>query len=338
MIVKPVRIDVTMGGKNGKERHILDNTSWLRNVIQQDPKLRKSVSSFESFTIEPFFCQTARATSCQKQLSPTTVSITDINDNQAKTDVNSNDNHHYENLKDDQRKKIVISKITNINCLNNAFDGKKNVTETKNHEEYSLSDNLMTLCEQQRIKHFNVTICYRTKKNRVQKIQWVIKTSTTENKNSSEYLASKISVGSLIREIDVYEVLISELSKFLSEQSKHPQAKYLLNLPGFIHSEKRELQNARNNKSNGSYLKKEYQHCYLVLENIASTKQCYPVNNEQVISGLTLSQFKVFLATLAQIHGVGISWKMMRKDTYLEMMGKLKQDSSISFKHCRSKS
>ena len=324
-----------MGGKNGKERHILDNTSWLRNVIQQDPKLRKSVRSFESFTIEPFFCQTARATPCNQKPSPIIVSTTDINDNQAKNDVNLNDSHQNEHVKDDQRKRIVISKINNINCLSNAFDGKQNVTETKNHEEYSLSTNLMRLCEQQRIKHFNVTICYRTKKNRVQNIQWVIKTSTTENKNSSEYLSSKASVCSLVREIDVYEVLISELSKFLAEQSKHPQAKYLLNLPGFIHSEKREVQNTRSIKSNGLYLKQDYQHCYLVLENIASTKQCYPVNNEQVISGLTLSQFKVFLATLAQIHGVGISWKMMRKDTYLEMMGKSKQDSSISFKHCR---
>ena len=326
-----------MGGKNGKERHILDNTSWLRNVIQQDPKLRKSVSSFESFIIEPFFCQTARVTPCHQQSPPNIVSITDINDNQAKTDVNLNDGHQNEHLERDTRKRIVISKINNINCLSNAFDGKQNITENKNFEEYSISDNLITLCEQQRIKHFNVTICYRTKKNRVQKIQWVIKTATTENKNCSEYLFSKVSVSSLLREIDVYEVLISELSKFLAEQSKHPQAKYLLNLPGFIHSERREVQNARNSKSNGSYPKKDYHHCYLAIENIASTKQCYPVNNEQVISGLTLSQFKVFLATLAQIHGVGISWKMLRKDTYFEMMGKSKHDSLISFNQFRSK-
>ena len=310
-----------MGGRNGKERHILDNTAWLRNVIQQDPKLKKSVNTFESFTIEPFFCQTARASSSEECPSINHEPTTDINDNQTKSDMHQNDNIQNESIQSDEKRRIVISKIHNINCLSNLLHGKENIKSIKNNEEYSANDNLETMLDKQKIKHFNVTICYRTRKNRVQKIHWVIKTSSCENKNSVHYLASKASVNSLIREINVYKVLISELSNFLAEQSKHPQAKYLLNLPSFIHAEKKELQNVKNGKSNGSIIRHDYEHCYLVLENIISTKQCYPVSNEQIVSGLSLSHFKVFLATLAQVHGVGLSWKIMNNETYLGMKG-----------------
>ena len=313
-----------MGGRNGKDRHILDNTDWLRNVIQQDPKLKKSVNTFESFTIEPFFCQTARVPQHNQYSLLITQSKKDINDNQTKTDMCLNGSVSSDLEKDEDRKRIVISKIHNINCLSSAWYGKSNSDNRKNHDEYSDSDSLVSLLDKEKIKHFNVTICYRTKKNRIQNIHWIIKTSSCENKNSISNAASTASVDSLIREINVYEVLITAISSFLAEQSKHPQAKYLLNLPGFIHGEKKEFQNIRNGKSNGTLNKKDYQHCYLVLENISCTKQCYPVRNEHIVSGLTLSQFKVFLATLAQIHGVGISWKMKNMETYLAMKGKNK--------------
>ena len=49
-----------MGGRHCKETHILDKSTWLRYVIQQNSKLKKSVVTLEGFTTEPFICQTTR--------------------------------------------------------------------------------------------------------------------------------------------------------------------------------------------------------------------------------------------------------------------------------------
>ena len=49
--------------------------------------------------------------------------------------------------------------------------------------------------------------------------------------------------------------------------------------------------------------------CHLVLENITLTKKCTPIKPERGVSGLTVGQFKVFLATLAQFHAVGVAWE-----------------------------
>merc|ERR1712108_32205 len=38
--------------------------------------------------------------------------------------------------------------------------------------------------------------------------------------------------------------------------------------------------------------------------------------------GLTLSQFKVFLATLAQTHGVGLSWRIKNPQNFLDIREK----------------
>jgi hypothetical protein len=187
-------------------------------------------------------------------------------------------------------------------------------------EKYS-PDNLLTVLEKEGIKHFKVTICYKNRKDKRQKLHWIIKTASYSNNGNSSRQSLDACLDSLMHEINAYEVLIAEISKYLKQHSKRPQAKYLLNLPDFIHAEyKYQCQNI-DGKPNNKCLK-NCQQCCLVLEDISFTKNCYPVRNERIATGLTLSQFKVFLATLAQTHGVGISWRIKNPQNFLDIKGK----------------
>ena len=196
------------------------------------------------------------------------------------------------------------------------------LTEDNDKVETYSPDNLISVLEKDGIKHFKVTICYKNRKDKRQKLHWIIKTATHSNKRNSSRQSLEASLDSLMHEINAYEVLIGEISTYLKQYSKRPQAKYLLNLPDFIHAEYKYQCQKRDGKPINRCVKNSQQ-CCLVLEDISFTKQCYPVRNERFAMGLTLSQFKVFLATLAQTHGVGISWRIKNHQQFLDIKGKL---------------
>ena len=311
-----------MGVRNCKETHILDNTIWLRDVIQQIPKLKKNVKTFESFTIEPFVCRSARV-SDEDIDSPLFI----IPRAQATNSNQENDHTELEERSNmgiigDSYKKKIASKIYGINCFKYKSVGNDSNQSNCENDKRNC-DSLPSILGEEKIKHFNVTICYKNGKEKAQKLHWIIKTSSYTNPKECVKEIPNASLNSLVQEINIYQVLIAKISRYLKQCSNKPQAKYLLNLPGFVHAEyfKDATEDTRNSLRSKSI--KHNKTYTLILEDILFTKECYPVREEQVAAGLSLCQFKVYLATLAQIHGVGISWRLQNKEEFLQVRGKL---------------
>ena len=317
-----------MGGRHCKEVHILDNTTWLRKVIDQNPKLKKNVQTFESFTIEPFICPTNRISQCHDASLLNTSYINDVTGKMSNDNKTSKENSIVD-TENNNNTKNILCKMYHMNGSHSNLADTRMSGDNGKVEEYS-ADNPITVLEKEGIKHFKVTICYKNRKDKRQKLHWIIKTASYSNKRNSSRQSLDASLDSLMHEINAYEVLIAEISKYLKQHSKRPQAKYLLNLPDFIHAEyKYQCQNIDGKPIQRCV--KNSQQCSLVLEDITFTKQCYPVRNERMATGLTLSQFKVFLATLAQTHGVGISWRIKNHQNFLDIKGKF---NWLDFRPC----
>ena len=304
-----------MGGKQCKETHILDNTTWLRDVINQHPKLKKNVKNFESFTIEPFISHSQRT----PPLFLGALSLNHLSEEGKNNQNNDTDGIQEKStsfgLDKPKTKNKLLYRLYTLNCVNGGNLGKSLNDNEDTGKEVS-SNTVLELLDKEGIKHFKVTITYKNRKEKVQKLDWIVKTASCM-KEKSHFLHE--SVKSLMQEIIVYEVLIAEFSRYLKQYSHRPQAKFLLNLPDFIFAEYDTLSyrdanvNIEPNKTNRK--------CSLVLEDICVGKRCNPVGNAQIATGLTLSEFKVFLATLAQIHAVGLSWQAKNDEAFIDITG-----------------
>lgn len=295
-----------MGGWQCKETHILDNTTWLRNVINQHPKLKKSVNTFEGFTIEPFVSRSQRTPQSNSGSSTFSRHCEDASSNHSNQNVDVEQKPTSSALGKIDVKRKRCSKVFAFNCLKSQIidDGLTNIVENKKENS---SKSLLEVLDKEGIKHFKVTICYKNRKEKVHRIHWIVKTASCMNENSCASQLLRVSVDSLMQEMNVYKVLIAEISRYLKQYSHRPQAKFLLNLPDFIFSE---------------YCNLPYKsECNLVLEDISHTKHCRPVDDVRIATGLTLAEFKVFLATLAQIHAVGVSWQTNNNEKFVDIKG-----------------
>ena len=298
-----------MGGRHCKETHILDKSTWLRYVIQQNSKLKKSVVTLEGFTTEPFICQTTRVFEPKEEQSHQ-------NTHTKNKEVTGIEDAKY---LDEDKENIDSKNNNNMLCLKGNLSIKRAFNAVKDNADDDSSQNIVSVFKKEGIKHFKVNIQYKNRKDRVHNIHWIIKTASYINKKSAKAKLDNASFISLMQEINVYQVLINEISTYLRRSSNRPQAKFLLNLPELIYAEYKNF--PANNMESSLKIHKKYPNCNLVLEDILYSKDCYPVGYKYVATGLTLSQFKVFLATLAQIHGVGISWKMKNAETFQNIIG-----------------
>ena len=55
----------------------------------------------------------------------------------------------------------------------------------------------------------------------------------------------------------------------------------------------------------------------LIVEDVTKTKHCSPIEFPQMLRGLSVGSFRVFLGTLAQLHAVGLAWNGAKSD-YLD--------------------
>ena len=132
------------------------------------------------------------------------------------------------------------------------------------------------------IRLTQVKVCFRNSKEQPQEVKWIVKSSAAENPKSVAWLQHEVKINS---------AFLPELKKFLLGK-KNPRAKLLLNIPDFIHQE--------------SGIDK----VYLVLENVIKTKKCQPLSSFSMETGLTFTEFKTFLGTLAQFHAVGLAYSI----------------------------
>lgn len=152
------------------------------------------------------------------------------------------------------------------------------------------------------VRIFRVAVAFRNTKGRAQQVHWVVKAAHTTNNSDSDknnHHKDK-SVAVLLHEIRVYTGLLSEVGKYLGGVN-NPRARYLLNVPDLVFHER--------GHRGGKVVR-----CHLVTEDVSKTKRCVPLKNGQLISGMTLGQFKVLLGTLAQFHAVGIAWTVATRD------------------------
>uniref|UniRef100_A0A0K2TDG9 Uncharacterized protein n=1 Tax=Lepeophtheirus salmonis TaxID=72036 RepID=A0A0K2TDG9_LEPSM len=132
------------------------------------------------------------------------------------------------------------------------------------------------------IQIHRVCICFKNGNNKLKKANWIIKTSQEDD---------------LSLEVNIYTQLLTDVYKYLNCRS-NVRVRYLLNIPEMILHE-----SSRNSSSSWVDTK-----IALVLEDLTKTKSCMRIKAIEVIAGLNLSQFKLFLGTLAQFHAVGFAW------------------------------
>eukprot|EP00096_Caligus_rogercresseyi_P010719 TRINITY_DN3999_c0_g2_i1.p1 TRINITY_DN3999_c0_g2~~TRINITY_DN3999_c0_g2_i1.p1 ORF type:complete len:424 (-),score=95.11 TRINITY_DN3999_c0_g2_i1:646-1917(-) len=110
----------------------------------------------------------------------------------------------------------------------------------------------------------------------------------------------------------IHSSLMTDIYKYLSCRS-NLRVRYLLNVPEMI-------------------LCEEIAQCKkaLVLEDLTKTKSCRSIQDSEVACGLDLTEFKLFLGTLAQFHAVGFAWSTsFGDDSLLDSHPYLHRSSSM---------
>ena len=132
---------------------------------------------------------------------------------------------------------------------------------------------------------------FRNSKQKLQEVHWVVKSAGVQREGTA-------AVQNLTHEAKVFASLLPEAQKFLAGKG-NPRCKYLLNIPDFVFQERR----------------REGGNAALAIEDVTKTKRCSPIEFSQMLRGLNLGSFRVFLGTLAQFHAVGLAWNISKSDS-----------------------
>ena len=140
------------------------------------------------------------------------------------------------------------------------------------------------------IRLTKANVRFRDSKQRSQEVHWVVKSAAARREGAA-------ALENLTHEAKVFASLLPEAHKFLAGK-RNPRCKYLLNIPDYVHQERR--------REGGA--------AALAIEDVTHTKRCSPVEFSQMLRGLNLGSFRVFLGSLAQFHAVGLAWNISRSD------------------------
>ena len=141
------------------------------------------------------------------------------------------------------------------------------------------------------IRLTKANVRFRNSKQQLQEVHWVVKSAGGHREGMA-------AVQNLTHEAKVFATLLPEAHKFLAGK-RNQRCKYLLNIPDLVFQERR--------REGGSVA--------LIIEDVTKTKRCSPIEFSQMLRGLNVGSFRVFLGTLAQFHAVGLAWNISKNDS-----------------------